>query len=253
MRTRIGLSLVGAALICALAAQAQGPQGTVAQVFFVKPKAGARQQFEEAGKRHMDWHRKQKDTWVWPVWEVVAGDRMGMFIAATVDHQWKDFDERGALMQADIADYETNMAPHVESAVVRYYMLMSELSRPPDEERYSPFTEVLEFHLKPDAVEEFLRVNRRIHEAIQKTNWPERYLWYMLWTGGDHPTFVLLLPRQNWSQFAGPDLPFPAMLEKAFGREEGAAVLRALNKTIRAVRSEVMMLRPDLSYMPAGQ
>jgi hypothetical protein len=253
MRTRSIFSAIGVLLVSALAVPAQDQQGTVAQVIFVKPKAGERQKFEAGGKRHMEWHRKQKDTWTWVVSEVIAGDRTGTYIAATVGHTWKEFDERAEFMQADIADAETNIMPHVESEVVRFYALLRDLSRPPDGAGFSPFTEVLEFQLKPGAEEEFVRINRRIHEAIGKTNWPEHYLWYQLWTGGDHPTYVLLLPRQNWSQFAGPELQFPAMLEKAFGREEGAALLRSLNKTIRAARSEVMLLRPDLSYLPADQ
>ena len=38
-----------------------------------------RQQYEEAAKRHMDWLRKNQDTWPIFVFEIVTGARTGQY------------------------------------------------------------------------------------------------------------------------------------------------------------------------------
>jgi len=251
LRTRVFLA-VSWVLAVASAAPQEMP-GNVAQVVFIKPKAGMRQQLEQGAKRHMDWHRQHKDTWTWAVWEVIAGDRTGDYVAATLNHHWKDFDDHAQFMQADVADANTNIMPYVESEAARFYLMHPEMSRPPDTPGFSTFSEALEFRVKAGAEPEFLLVMGKVHEAIQKTDWPVRYIWYSLYIGGDHPTYVLLLPRNNWTEFKPVEPPFLAMLEKAFGRLEADSLMKMLTKSVESQRSEIIMFRPDLSYIPAGQ
>lgn len=243
MRNRVLLCVSAVWVVGLGAALAQDTPGNVAQVFFVKPKADMRAQFEAGGKRHMEWHRQKKDNWAWPVWEVVAGEDTGSYIAATLGHHWKDFDDKAEFMAADDADYNTNIAPYVESVIGRFYVSLRGISRPPDGTRSSNFTEMIEFRVKVGAEADFLHVMRKAHEAIQKTNWPVRYIWYDLYVGGDHPTFVLILPREKWEDFKPLDPSFPAMLEKAFGRSEADSLMRMLTKSIESQRSQIMVIR----------
>jgi hypothetical protein len=45
--------------------------------------------------------------------------------------------------------------------------------------------QVIHFQLRGGADAEFTHAIRRIHEAIQKTNWPANYIWYSLVNGGE--------------------------------------------------------------------
>lgn len=117
----------------------------------------------------------------------------------------------------------------------------------------APLMEVSEFHLNIGGEAEFLNALRKVHEAIQKTNWLAYYDIYELFNGGEQPMYVLVFPHKNWADFQPLEPNFPAMLEKAFGREEAASIMKAFNKTTRSQRSSVMASRPDLSYLPAAK
>lgn len=68
--------------------------------------------------------------------------------------------------------------------------------------------------------------------------------------GGEQPHFALVLPRNSWGDFAPPETPFPAMLEKALGRQEATMIMESLDKTLQKEWNEVLRYRPDLSYKP---
>jgi len=56
-------------------ADGAGETGQHGRVFVTVP-SGMAQQYEEGRERHMDWHRKQGDTWTWDTWQVETGQRV---------------------------------------------------------------------------------------------------------------------------------------------------------------------------------
>jgi hypothetical protein len=228
--------ILGFVCLLALPLLAQEKPGSVAAVFIAKPKAGMRQQFEQANKRHMDWHRQQKDTWAVNVWEIVTGEHVGQYGYGSFGHHWKDFDSH---------------AKFDEPVTATYYVHHSEISR--SAEGAAPFAEVVEYHLKMGAESDFLLAGRKILEAIQKTNYPVYYEVYELWNGGEHPTYVLVFPHKNWADFEPPEQTFMAMMEKAFGRNEAESILKLFDKSVQGVRSHIIAERADLSYVPAAK
>ena len=80
--------LVGALVVAS--ANAQEDRGDVSQVYFVEPKAGETLQWEAAYGKHVEWHESKKDTWSWPVWEIITGERAGHYAIGTSFHHWKD-------------------------------------------------------------------------------------------------------------------------------------------------------------------
>ncbi len=251
MLNRRALFVLGFLLFLALPLAAQEQPGPVARLFFVKPKAGMRAQFEQAAKRHMEWHRQQKDTWTYYGWESVTGEQIGTYGFGTFGHHWKDFDARAKFDEADSADYYANVAQYVESRSSVFDIYHPEISRPLEGE--SPLVQVIVFQVKVGEQEEFLQGIRKAHEAIKKTDWPVHYDWYELANGGEGPAYVLVLPHKNWADFEPPELSFPAMLEKAFGRQEAESVLKMFNYNTRKQTSEISKSRPDLSYIPAAK
>ena len=119
----------------------------------------------------------------------------------------------------------------------------------------APLNQLIHFQVKVGAGEEFGNAIKKVHEAIQKTKWssggqPVTYQWYAMANGGDNPHFTLVLPLLGWADMEEPETPFPAMLEKAFGRTDAAAIMEIFNRTVVREYSEVLRYRPDLSYVP---
>lgn len=248
---KLGVFLAALSLLLLAAPVAtQEEDGNLGRIYFVTVKPGSEGQFEDGLKKHMQWHRAQKDPWSWYVWETIAGENTGMYGAGTFDHRWADFDNPPVSQEADEAEAQMSIAPHIASLMVQYYARLPKVSRPRPGGP-APMEEVLVFRLKMGAEQEFMNTIGKVHEAIGKTNWPVHYEWYALVAGGQHPTFVLVLPHDNWAAFKGPAKPFPAMLEEAVGRTEAEAILKSFDKATANLSSEVIRNRPDLSYVPS--
>jgi len=253
MMRRMGSALVASLSLTVLpSALAQEKPGTITQVIVSRAKAGATKPYEDGRKRHVAWHKSQNDPWSWQTWQVTSGQDQGSYVTVTFGHHWKDFDTwEGKFGDGDNADVERNMAPHTESTTISYYDFAAEQSRPPSGTTPTKMSEVVHFFLKPGTTGAFRQAISRAHEAIGKTNWPVNYLWYELWNGGEGPHFVLVLPRDSWADMAEPELSFPAMLTKAFGPVETGQILGAMSSSTKSESSEMLLYRPDLSYVPA--
>jgi len=235
--------------LLALPAATQPEEGTIAQIFFVKPSPGWEQQLEEGAKKHVAWHRQQKDTWTWYAWQYVTGENTGMYGYGTFGHRWEDFDNPAVPADADLADYRNTVAPYVESTVSQFYAVLPKVSQP--WEGVAALEEILVFQVKYGKEREFNFAIRKFHEAIQKTKWPVHYEWYALVNGGEHPTYVLVLPRTSWAAFKPLEKSFVAMLEEAYGHEEAHRLLESFDAIVRSLESSIIRDRADLSYIPA--
>ncbi len=241
-------------LVPALTALAQEKPGTVARAIVMHPKPGMTQQFEEGRKRHMDWHRKQNDTWTWETWQVETGEGAGGYISLTTGHNWRDFDTWEAkLGKGDAEDAAKNMSPSIGAESNGFWQYLADVSRPPDSPEPSKMASVIHFMAKIDKESDFNYALRKIQEAIGKTAWPTHYMWYSLINGGERPHYVLVLPRNSYADMAPPEVSFNAMLEKAFGREEAESLQRKFGNSVRREWTEILVYRADLSYRPAAK
>ena len=236
--------------LCAAPAAAQQEKGTIGFIAFVKPMAGHQVQFEAAAKAHVEeFHRKQNDTWEWFVWQTLTGPGTGTYGFGTFDHHWSDFDNPKVSREADAADFQARVGPHVESVEATYWNYLPDLSRPSDTP--APMETVLIFQLHQGKDADFRRSIAKARAAAEKTNRPVRTHWWELVNGGTHPTYALTIPRANWAAMAPPAQSLEAMLEEVYGRAEAADILEGFSKSIKSVSSEVIKSRPDLSYTPA--
>lgn len=248
--SRIPLALI-VLLLLATAVIAQQSTGSAARIVVIKPKEGMQRQFDEGYKRHLDWHRQNKDTWTWYGWQVITGDRLGYFVDGTFGHHWDNFD-RAVAPAADAADNAVNVAPYGDFLSVAQFILLPEVSRNRllEEGSPSPFIEVLYYHLYPGKESEFERILRKAHEAHGRVKPPRLYTWYKLVSGGNHPMYMLMLPYSKLSDFRLSEKPFTAVLEEVFPQNESRALLESLRGTVRDVRSETFRYRADMSYFP---
>lgn len=249
---KITFALVAVFLLLAVvAALAQDKSVNIGRVYVTVPKPGMTKQLEEGRKRHMEFHRKQNDSWTWTVYEVETGEDTGSYLSISFGHSWKDFDAWDQKMgAADTADGAINLTPFAAQTRGSIWMYMSEVSRPPSDTNPSKMVEVIHFMLNSGGDSDFEYAVGKITEAINKTNWPAHYFWYSLVNGGQTPHYVLVIPHDSWADMADLDPSFPVMLEKGLGRHEARELISDLDKSTRSEWSEVLVYRPDLSYIP---
>ena len=247
---RTGIFLIVLLLmLLALPVLAQEEEGTIARIVLFRAKPGMQQQLEEGLKKHMAWHKAQNDSWVWSLWSYLSGEQTGMYGGGTFGHQWEDFDNLPVDEKADGADAAENVFPYVAPGTqVRFYEFLPKVSKPL--ETPAAMSQILIFRVRFGKSAEFASLIKKFHKAIEKTNWPEHYGWYMLANGGPSPEFVLVISREDWASLKGPEKPFPAMLAEAVGQEEAEALLERWGKVVKSYSSTLTRNRPELSYVP---
>ena len=249
-RKNVGAVLV--ALLLALPALAADRAGDLAIINTHTPKAGATEKYEAARKKHMAWHKAQKDPWSWLTWEIVSGEASGSYYTGSFGHAWKDLDGQEKLEKADIADFDKGIGPTLGRSFTSYYKLRPDLSlSPPSAEPPSAYSVLTFFLLTPDGGNDFLDTVKKINDGIKKTSYPQSgpSSWYQLVNGGESPMYVLSGGRANWAAFEAPGKSLDQMMEEAYGKEQGAAILAKGRKAIRSQRTETIKYRPDLSYV----
>ncbi len=247
-RAALGALFILAALI---PAPAQQP-GEIAEIHSNRVKPGMTQQYEAARKKHMAWHKSQKDTWSWYTWTVITGEGTGSYVVGSFQHNWKDLDGREKFTEMDSADAQASMGAFLAGEQQSYYVYRDDLSSGPETFPPSPLISVTHFMLNADGANAFLGGVKKVLEGMKKTSYPMAGAthWYQLANGGESPHFVLVGDRANWAAFQPPtDKTLDSMMEEAYGKEEGAAILASLRKAIRSIYTETLQYRPDLSYV----
>lgn len=246
-KTGIFLVVVSVALL-ALPAWAQDEAGPVGRIYVLTPKTDMGDKLEQGIKKHRAWHRQQNDTWSWLTWEVVTGKNIGRLVTGTFGHHWDEFDNPGVDPKADDADVAINIAPYVKSTDSSIWIYLPKVSRPAAGEEPHKLLEVWTLHLNLGHARQFNHLMEKIYQAAKKTEWPVNYEWYTLASGGEHPTFAVVVPHDKWADFKEPEVSFDAMLEKALGRQEASMLMKQLDKAIHCESSELLEYQPALSY-----
>lgn len=255
MRARRAVFGSVVALVAAIPALAQQP-GKLCEIHINRVKPGMTQQYEAGRKKHMAWHKGQNDAWSWYTWAVVTGEGTGSYVVGTFEHNWKDLDGREKFTQADAADAQANMGPSLAGEEESFYVYRDDLSLAPQAFPPAPLISVIHFRLKADGVNDFVEAVKKINDGFKKTNYPQAGAsrFYQLVNGGESPHFVLVGDRANWGSFQPPtDKTLDAMMEDAYGKEQGGAILSSLRKAIRSVYTEALQYRPDLSYVAGSK
>jgi hypothetical protein len=230
------------------------PSGPAAFLFAYHPKPGMEQLFAEGYRRHLSWHREKKDALVWYAWSVVTGARSGLFIDGTFGASFAGLDARPE-PQADAADFAQTSAPFSEPAFRSVYRLRADLStgQPLEERRPSPLVEVTHYVLRPGMESRFEGVLVKLRAALAASDEEPVRTWYELVVGGEHPSYMLMVPRRAWGDYDAAPEPIAALLERAHGPGAAQGLLTDLAASVAEARSETWGYRQDLSYFPRSE
>jgi hypothetical protein len=235
----------------------QQPSGAgmnnVCRVYFVKPKPGSASQLEQGRQKHMQFHKRQNDTWTWNTWVIETGDNTGTYVTSTCGHAWKDFDAwEKRLGKADAADADTNMTPLEQSSSSGFYLYRADLSLAPPSNPPTPMTAVTIFVLHPQTQNAFEDVVKKITAAVNKQpDFPKTSGWLQLANGGEGPTYVFLSQRQGWADYAPPAKSLADIVAESYGKEGAEAIFKTLREIVAHTYTESAIYRADLSYAPA--
>jgi len=228
------LGVVGAVLPALLAAQdAQTVRGPYARIAIIRPHDGHTVDFESGYIRHLDWHRQNRDTWVWYGWSVMFGERQRWFVYASFGHSAASLDNPVSPAE-DERDNVLNVAPYVEYAGNRLYEYLPGLSRGTGEPQQSARVEFTTVDLMPGAAKAFEAALSAGQSALQGET-----LWYRMVAGEAAARYVRLRPRPSLS----------AILD---GKSE-QALPDGVNALIARTTVEILTLRPTMSYGLAPQ
>lgn len=243
--------LVTAALLAAGAAAAEDAPGTIARVDYWTIKAGTTADFEKGLKAHNALHAKQADPHALLTWQVLTGKRVGQYLRGSFGHHWADFDVDAETRAADDADSAVNLDPYIVAADPGLYHYLPDWSRTKSGAAGpAPLSQVLIFHVEFGRSPDFARTVGKIHAALSKIDWPD-YRWYQLADGGEIPTYVLSLPRENWAAYE-PQGDLASALVTEYGEEGAAEIFRALAEVVKEQIAYTVAYRADLSYLPAA-
>lgn len=252
MHKRSASAAVLLAVLLAFPTLAADRAGDLAIINTHTPKPGVTAKYETARKNHMAWHKAQKDPWSWLTWEIVSGENSGTYYTGSFGHAWKELDGQEKLEKADQADFDKNIGPTIGRSFTAYYIQRLDLSlTQPTGDPPSAYSVLTFFLITPDGVNDFVDGVKKINDGIKKTSYPLTgpSSWYQLVNGGEGPMFILATGRANWAAFAAPSKTLDQMMEEAYGKDQGAAILAKARKAIRSQRTETIKFRSDLSYV----
>ena len=211
-----------ALLLAATSLVAQTEKGPYARIAILQPHDGDTVDFEAGYIRHLDWHRRAGDTWVWYGWSIWAGDRQRWFVYATFGHTAGSLDNPVSPAD-DERDNISNVTPHAHFAGSALYEFLPALSRGTGEPQPTARLEFTTVDIAPGSEKAF--------EAALAADQPQlrgETLWYRLIAGGHTPRYVRLRPRATLS----------AILD----------LKRELPDLVTSATIEILNLRPTMSY-----
>jgi hypothetical protein len=211
---------------------AQSGAGPYVRLGMMRPKNEMNEQFEAGYRRHLAWHRSQRDPWAWYGWTVSFGERFGWFVDATFGRSASSLDSSVA-PDADGQDFDANVTPYEEYMANSIYEFLPDVSDGGAAPPGTPLMELATFDLTPGTAPEFERALRG-REAVGSG-----CRWYRLVAGGPRPRYIRLRPLAS---LAAAVLPPAGRNDDSLGPPGG--VVR--------VSVEVLSFRPELSSGVGG-
>ncbi len=221
------LLVIGVSIIPSLlAAQGGAGGGRYVLLGVLRRLEGHDFAFDTAVARHWQWHRDNRDPYVWYAWDIRFGARIGGLVFASFNHSSGSLDSAVSPVE-DWENWRTTGAPHSEFTNLETYRYLPELSRGTGDPGPATLLEFTTVEVQPAAANAF--------EAKLKSGRPSlktETLWYRLLNGGQVPKYLRLRPR-------------PALSAATEGADDH--VLAQARSLITRVSVELLLSQPSLT------
>jgi hypothetical protein len=237
-----------------LSTSAQTTPGNILSVETQTPKNGMTQQYEQGRKQKADWHKQQKDPAPLLVFEIQTGDQTGSYLVVRANLHWADMDHPAITDAADTDEFNKVIGSYVTSVTDSYYEFLSKFSNPDNSPLPAKYSEDLILRVKPGKDADFRAAVGRISAAEKKANPDQHTMIYELVNGGFSGTYAVVFPHARWADFEeNPNAKsMPQVLNEAYGPDEAATILAAVDNAIESEYTQILEFRQDLSYVPPG-
>jgi hypothetical protein len=231
-------------------AATQQPAGNVSRVYFIRVKPGMDAQWMEGAKKHVAWHRQQKDPWTWTAFYVETGRNTGMYGWISQGHTWAELDTYDATIgKGDGENAMATTGPYEESYTSGIAVGLTDVSHPPPAGSTFPLVSVEHFRVHPAKQTQFLNAVRTAHGALQKAGYKLPYMWNREVSGAEGLVFTLAAPMRGWTDMAeNPEVE--QMMAKQLGEQGMANLMQSFYDSILTVESWTARILPELSYIP---
>jgi hypothetical protein len=208
-------------------------QPTISHFSVWKPKNGKTADFTAGYKQHLIWHTANHDSWNWYGWFIISGPRDGMFIDATFNHSWRDFD-LAKNPSGDGADNQLHTEPFADF-LKGYKVSLLPFSDPLENgSLQTSYMRMLTIELS-DVIAGTTHVSNAAKIFKQK-NAAQSLHGFKLIDGGNVNEIVLMIGINNFEEF-GITQDLSDELSKGVGN----------GKSIRNIVSETLVFRKDMS------
>lgn len=247
-RYRFVLSFVFLFMMALGARPAEGQE--IGRLWKFTPELGQGPAFEAAFAAHMEFRKSQGDPWDWQIYQVVVGEDVGSYYAASWNHEWADFDayeafEGGAAMSTHFQATVTPTLKSMTSAITDGAQGISKLPESPDYE--VNLINVTDFYLLPGKQGAFNEALRKFDEAIKGAGLPFYYTSDALVSGGSGPVISIAGLGSNWADFAETDPNMEQVMLDTYGEEEAMEIFTSFSDAVHHWESFVVRYRADLS------
>ncbi len=242
--------LVTLALISSMSyavAQDEEKSDGIAQLVLITAKDGQAKALEDAITAYHHYVADKEGAFRWQWFSILTGPNTGSYIARTGDHNWADFDATHDWDDEVEAKFDSDVQPHIASAIVTMTRGDDEVGIwPEDMEGYNYFS-VTTWYIKQGKNRAFNEGLKKIDAMLKEGDWPSYYAFSYPVSGGKGNQVTLVSPRKSFADMAPKEPDFFAVLNKAMGEEEAAAFMGDFSTTHHVGQNRLVKFRPKLS------
>jgi hypothetical protein len=212
-------------------------QNNVAHFTFWKPNPAEAQHFENGYKQHLKWHKDNGDQSSWYGWYVISGPRADLFVDATFNHTWIDFD-KPVKPAEDRADNNLHTRPFGDYEGGCKLLFLRDLSIGDSSGLESKYLRLITINVTE--IDNGKKLIERLKNRYQLTG-IKTFLPFKMVDGGNLNQLLLLIGLQSFQEYGKlENLP-----------EELSAIEATLKiKTITSITAETLVYRADMSLLP---
>jgi hypothetical protein len=100
--------------------------------------------------------------------------------------------------------------------------------------------ELIYYRVYPGKESEFERILRVVHDAQTKRKQKDDYTWYKLASGGEQPTYLLILPINKLADLQETEKPLVDILAEVRPLRAATSLLKAVQAAVRGMTSETI-------------
>jgi hypothetical protein len=226
-------------------------EAQAALLFGYQLHAGDEPRFYEGYGQHLQWHRVHEDSLIWYGWQVLTGERLGMFIDGTFGRPFLAIDRR-VDPAGDAADFAATAAPFADAVFREGYALRPELSTgtPLEDGRPTPMLEVIAYRVRPGGQERFEIAARHAREAAAGSPDLPQLTWYEKVNGGQLGQYLLVVHRNGFAGWDAGRADLSFLARSVTDARERTALAAILAEVVIDVRSELWRYLPGSSLIP---